>query len=194
MNQDQITTAVVPDRDHLLGSIVVLHPGHPLCGQTLPVVRRIGRHDARQWVIEQADGSRQYVPVTWCTPLAMAQGDLSVPAPDSERHPSLTTRTTPLTLAALRELAALVHQLQEAGAQRGEHEHDHAAGDGTRQHASTIRPERERAAPARSAASRVGELYDRRSTTPGANDPPRRAASPVDRAGCPDRGVGEVSP
>jgi ABC-type glycerol-3-phosphate transport system substrate-binding protein len=51
-----------------------VHPGHPLVGRGLPVVRRYRERGERLWVIELPDGSRQYVPASWCTPLAPRVG------------------------------------------------------------------------------------------------------------------------
>jgi hypothetical protein len=130
VNQDHVNTGTVHRGDAPLGFIVVVHPGHPLVGQVVPVARRYGRRNGRQWVIELPDGSRQYIPVTWCTPLATAQGDHDVAARDPDRRPPPPMRSSPLTLTALRDLAARVRQLQEADQQRGEqHHHGRTAAD-----------------------------------------------------------------
>ena len=67
---DQAYTGTVGAERQGLGRIIVEHPGHPLVGRSLPVVRRYRERGERLWVIELPDGSRQYVPASWCTPLA----------------------------------------------------------------------------------------------------------------------------
>src|SRR6266536_2508298 len=124
--QDQAPTGTLRSQSQRLGSIVILHPGHPLAGRTMPVVRRYREHGERLWVIEVADGSRQYVPASWCTPLAPSSelpsgaGDPSVGRSPPEPPAS------PLSLAALRELAALVRHLRERGEAGGEEHGDDA--------------------------------------------------------------------
>lgn len=91
----------------------------------MPVARRYRERGERLWVIELADGSRQYVPASWCTPLAIGENP-----PGSGRSPAeedLSARPVlPLNLAGLRELASFVRHLRErAGAWSEEH------GDGT---------------------------------------------------------------
>lgn len=177
-----------------MGSIVVLHSAHPLVGQMLPVVRRTGRRDARQWVIERPDGSRQYVPATWCTPLVPAQGDPSVPVldPDPDRRPSSAARASPLTLSALRDLAALVRQLQEAEAQRGEQRRD---GRPPSPRATRTRPGGIGHEPgATTEPADVGELLDRGSPATRASDPGRGPAPGEERPRARGAGAGEVSP
>jgi hypothetical protein len=99
---------------------MVLHPGHPLVGRLMPVVRRYGQREQGQWVLELPDGSRQYIPTSWCSPLSSLEGTRSMPRPPQDERPSEGTPPSPLSLAALRALAALVRRLQEEGAQRGE--------------------------------------------------------------------------
>jgi hypothetical protein len=69
------------------------------------------------------DGSRKYVPASWCAPLVSSKslaiaGELAVGSKPKERSVS------PLSLAAMRDLAALVRILQERGEPPGE---DHAS-------------------------------------------------------------------
>jgi hypothetical protein len=49
---------------------MVVYRGHPLVGRIVTVVRRYGRRERGQWIIELPDGSRQYVPISWCAPLS----------------------------------------------------------------------------------------------------------------------------
>jgi hypothetical protein len=53
----------VPSGDRHLGHTLVLYPGHPLVGRIVSVVRRYGRREQGQWIIEVPDGSRQYIPI-----------------------------------------------------------------------------------------------------------------------------------
>ena len=176
-----------------LGSIIILHLGHPLAGQTVPVVRRYREHGERLWVIELPDGSRQYVPASWCTSLASSEspsraGDSSVGRESSE-HPM-----SPLSLAALRDLAALVRHLRERAEARGEeHAHDVVVKHrrpGHEQRANTLGAEDQ--SPSAGRAASVGELpasgsppSDRRDRADGAaagsgtTDPTPRAGTEV---------------
>src|SRR6266496_1848196 len=124
--QDRSTTGTRRHENHVLGSIIVVHPGHPLVGQALPVVRRYRERGERLWVIELPDESRQYVPVSWCTPLAPPSESPLMPGqPPPEEQPA-GRPPGPLSLAGLRDLAALVRGLQERAARRGG-EHDDVA-------------------------------------------------------------------
>ena len=67
---DRAKTGTYVAERQALGRIIVVHPGHPLVGRSLPVVRRYRERGERLWVIQLPDGSRQYVPASWCTPLA----------------------------------------------------------------------------------------------------------------------------
>src|SRR5204863_7468733 len=88
------------------------------------VVRRYGQRGDGQWVIELPDGSRQYVPASWCSPLSSSQEALTMPAPSQDGPPPPGVAPSPLSLAALRDLAALVRHLQEASGQCGEEQDD----------------------------------------------------------------------
>src|SRR5881227_4122053 len=94
-----------------MGHIIVVHPGHPLVGHSLPVVRRYREHGQRLWVIELPDGTRQYLPAAWCTPLVPlgSTAMVGVHPPVSEPPPE---PPSPLSLAGLRELAALVRRVR----------------------------------------------------------------------------------
>jgi len=164
---------------------MVLHPGHPLVGQLLAVVRRYGQRAERQWVIELPDGSRQYVPAAWCTPLAASQENLSVPANAPHGRPS-----SPLSLPALRDLAALVRRLQAAGQEREEQRRDGTAADNRRASERAHRAERDGAA---AQPPKVGEFPASGSPAPGADDSPRRAPTGWEQAGERPAGPGEVS-
>src|SRR5262249_16507422 len=108
-----------------MGYTMVVHLGHPLVGRTLPVVRGYGRREKRRWVVETPDGSRQGVPAAWCTPPAPSPGSLHTPADAGEGASPAGAAPSPLSLAALRDLAALVHRLKEArGSQEEEHSQD----------------------------------------------------------------------
>lgn len=126
LKQDRATTGTRRHENHALGSIIVVHPGHPLVGQSLPAVRRYRERGERLWVIELPDGSRQYVPVSWCTPLAPpSESPLMAGHPPAEQQPA-GGPPGPLSLAGLRDLAVLVRGLQERAARRGG-EHDDVA-------------------------------------------------------------------
>lgn len=90
------------------------YPGHPLVGRMVPVVRRYGRRGVEQWVIELPDGSRQYLPASWCAPLVSADGTLTVPVLPQDGPLSSAGTPSPLSLATLRDLAAVARRLQEA--------------------------------------------------------------------------------
>jgi hypothetical protein len=133
----------VPSGDRLLGQTTVLYPGHPLVGREVPVVRRYGRRERGQWVTELPDGSRQYIPISWCSPLS-SEGLPTVPASSQDEPSSEGAAPSPLSLEGLRNLAALVRRLQEEAAQRGEEQQD--AGSGAHEDAaqeSAIRREDE---------------------------------------------------
>ena len=145
---------------------MVEYAGHPLVGRVLPVVRRYGQRRERQWVIALPDGSRQYIPASWCSPLSSAEGILPVPAPPPEEEPP--DAASPLSLAALRDLAALVRRLQEKAAQRGEEQRDDDRGEQSRASGSREQPgDIEWDA----GAAKLGELCGGGSATPGAGDP-----------------------
>ena len=110
--QDQSTAGTLRSQSQRLGSIMIMHPSHPLAGQTLPVVRRYREHGERLWVIELPDGSRQYVPASWCTSLASSESP-SLTGDSSVGRQSPEGSVSPLSLAALRDLAALVRHLRE---------------------------------------------------------------------------------
>ena len=102
---------------------MVLYPGHPLVGRIVPVVRRYGQRERGQWVIELPDGSRQYVPTSWCSPVS-SEGPPAVPASSEDGSPPEGPVPSPLSVEALRNLAALVRRLREEGVQRGEEQQD----------------------------------------------------------------------
>jgi hypothetical protein len=179
MKQDQAPAGTLHSQSQHLGSIVILHPGHPLAGRTVPVVRRYREHGERLWVIEVSDGSRQYVPASWCTPLAPSSerpagaGDPSVGRPPPEPPAS------PLSLAALRELAALVRHLRERDEVGGEEHGDDAMVEPRRQ-GKRRRANAAEAADRSTAAGRaatLGELPTAGSPPPGQRDRPDGAAA-----------------
>ena len=129
---------------------MVVYPGHPLVGCVVSVVRRYGQRGDGQWVIELPDGSRQYVPASWCSPLSSSRETLTVPLPLPDGPPPPGIASSPLSLAALRDLAALVRHLQEASGQRREEQDD--------------------ARPAARAAARQERAIGRREQTPGATE------------------------
>src|SRR3954453_4113764 len=176
-----------------MGYIMVLHPGHPLVGRVVSVVRRYGRRAERQWVIELPDGSRQYVPATWCTPLAASQEGLSVPGNAPDERPSPAGTSSPLTVTVLRDLAALVRRLQASRQEREEPGHDAKVEDdrGAGRGAHRAGHGQQGAADAESAG--LGELRDDGSTAAGVDGPGRRASPDRDRAGGRPSGAGEVS-
>jgi hypothetical protein len=95
-------------------------------GQTLPVARRYRERGERLWVIELADGSRQYVPASWCTPLASAADPPGFGRSPAEEDPSVDPRS-PLSLAGLRDLAGLVRHLREREKPRRDEHGDETA-------------------------------------------------------------------
>jgi hypothetical protein len=103
---------------------MVVYAGHPLVGRVVPVVRRYGQCREGQWIIELPDGSRQYLPAVWCSPLASSREALTVPPPPQDGPPPHGAAPSPLSLTALRDLAALVRHLREASGQRGEEQDD----------------------------------------------------------------------
>jgi len=139
-----------------------MHPGHPLAGRTVPVVRRYRHVGERQWVIELPDGSRQYVPASWCTPLLGAPGRGSESAGRSTVDGSSPPEraVTPLSLAALRNLAALVRRLQEAQAAREEEgeQQDAAASHDQQTQRPDTGPRRRRVAGSHRSVTALGEF------------------------------------
>ncbi len=156
---------------------MILHPGHPLRGRRLSVVRRNSQRGERQWIIELPDGSRQYVPASWCTPLVPPSlaPSLSADAADAmDESQSPGTTTSPLCLTGLRELAALVGHLRDAG-RPGRGEQDAGPSRESRQGRSlpgrtlgTTEVRRE----AEPAVADLGELPDSRASTAGEHDRP----------------------
>lgn len=122
----------MPSGDRQLGRTIVLYPGHPLVGRVVSVVRRYGQRERGQWIIELPDGSRQYVPISWCSPLSSSEERLPVPLSSQDGTSSEDPAPSPLSVEVLRNLAALVRRLQEEAAQRGEEQHN--AGPGAREH------------------------------------------------------------
>jgi hypothetical protein len=144
---------------------MVLYPGHPLVGRVVSVVRRYGRRERGQWIIELPDGSRQYIPTSWCSPLS-SEGPPAVPAPSQDGPPPECGAPSPLSLEALRNLAALVRRLQEEAAQRGEEQQDGGPGPGE-DAAQGPAPGRED----ETGVADVGELPGGGSAPSGAHDP-----------------------
>ena len=150
---------------------MVLYPGHPLVGRIAPVVRRYGQRERGQWVIELPDGSRQYVPISWCSPLA-SEGLPTMPASSQDESPSEGAAPSPLSLSALRDLAALVRRLQEEAAQRGEEQQDAErppAEDARQEH--TTRRGHPSATEREAGVAAVGELPGGGSAPTGEHDP-----------------------
>jgi len=167
----------------------VVHPGHPLVGQTLSVVRRYRERGEQHWVIELADGSRQYVPASWCTPLTPPSESIAMPD-----HPKEFPQPPLLSLAGLRDLAALVRHLREReGAHGGEHD-DGAATEGppdlspAEPEGSSRQGEHSREHP----AAGVGELRPPRSPTPDPSDRPDRTSAGPEGCEAAGRRNGEV--
>jgi hypothetical protein len=188
-NQDQADTGTLSGGDHQLGCTIVVYAGHPLVGRIVPVVRRYGQRGAARWVIELPDGSRQYIPASWCSPLSSSRGTLPVPAPLQDGQPPPGVASSPLSLAALRDLAALVRRLREAAGQCGEEPDDagQAPSEDSPPGGATKRAAQPPSDTARNAGvAELGEL-PRGGSTPGgqrapANGPPpggRRAGEPL---------------
>jgi hypothetical protein len=177
--QDQASTGTLRSQSQRLGSIVIMHPGHPLAGRTLPVVRRYREHGERLWVIELSDGSRQYVPASWCAPLAPSSERPSGAGEPSVGRPPPGHPASPLSLAALRELAALVRHLRERGEAGGEEHVDDAMveprGQADRCRANAAAAT-DRPAPGGRAAA-LGEFPAAGSLPPGQRDRPDGAAA-----------------
>jgi hypothetical protein len=195
--QDQAPTGTLRSQGQRPGSILIVHPGHPLAGQTLPVVRRYREHGERLWVIELPDGSRQYVPASWCAPLAP-----SSEIPSSAGEPSVgrlppEPPASPLSLAALRELAALVRHLRARGEVRGEEHGDDAMVESRRQgdrHRANAAGATDRPASAGRAAA-LGEFPTAGSPPPGQRDRPDGAAAGAESTGAgPRSGAGVNEP
>lgn len=134
-----------------------MHPGHPLAGQTLPVVRRYREQNERLWVIELPDGSRQYVPASWCAPLVSPSTRVVAEELPVASHASGQSGSggSPLSLAAPRELAALVRRLGERGVAREEEHADDAA---TQPGRGAARPRDDTSAPATNRLLRRDDL------------------------------------
>jgi hypothetical protein len=178
MSGDQAKARTLGQQTKWLGRIIVIHPGHPLVGRLLPVVRRYREQSERLWVIELPDGSRQYLPASWCTPLAPVEnspmsGDLSV----GEAPPGQPL--APLSLVGLRDLAALVRCLREREESRGgEHDAGAVAAEGPAVHSHEARaPGRADRPPRQREVARVGELPGAGSPTPDHAARPNRTAT-----------------
>jgi len=172
LNQDQPNTGTVPSGDRQLGRTMVVYPGHPLVGRIVTVVRRYGRRERGQWIVELPDGSRQYVPTSWCAPLS-SEGPSPVSASSQDDPPLHDGVPSPLSLAVLRDLAAEVRRLQEEAAQRRE-EQQNAGGtpsEQAQQEPTTERGERSDDAECDARVAEVGELPCRGSAPTGAHDP-----------------------
>jgi hypothetical protein len=153
---------------------MVLYPGHPLIGRIASVVRRYGQRERGQWIIELPDGSRQYLPISWCAPLAPSEETLSVSASSPDEPPAESAGgTSPLSLTTLRNLAALVRRLQEEATQREEEQHDagRAPGEDALQEHTTGRRRQPGDAVRHAGVADVGELPGGGSAPTGAGDP-----------------------
>lgn len=78
-------------------------------------------------MIELPDRSRQYVPASWCTPLAVPSEEVTL-----ADHPSSEHDLPLLSLAGLRELAALVRHLKEREGAHGDEHTDRSGTDAQR--------------------------------------------------------------
>jgi hypothetical protein len=162
LNEAQANAGTSVSRRNRLGSIVIVNPGHPLRGQSFRVVRRYRERGEQLWVIELPDGSRQYVPASWATPLALTSEEQPM-AGDSYAGGQVPDGVPLLSLAGLRDLAALVRRLQARGTMCQEAHDDE--GGGNEQRTAT-------AASRQPLATGVGELPSRQSP---AGDPGNRA-------------------
>jgi hypothetical protein len=157
---------------------MVLYPGHPLVGRVVSVVRRYGRRERGQWIIELPDGSRQYVPISWCSPLSSSEETTPrgspVPASSQDEPPSEGSAPSPLSLEGLRNLAAEVRRLQEEADQRGEEQQDagRTAGEDAQQEPATGSRGRRSDAERDAGVAAVGELPAGGSASTGEHDPP----------------------
>lgn len=167
---------------------MVLYPGHPLVGRTVRVVRRYGRREDGQWVIELPDGSRQYVPTSWCAPLTPAEGTDSMSAPSPKDPPPSSPTSSPLSLAALRDLAALVCRLQEDAIRRAEEQHDGPHGRNEGAPRGRARPPGGRADDP-TGVTDVGELCGGGSRAGGTGNPARGPAPGGEPGGPPAPGT-----
>jgi hypothetical protein len=175
LKQDQPDTGAVPSGDRQLGCTMVLYPGHPLVGRSVSVVRRYGQREHGQWIIELPDGSRQYVPISWCAPLSSSEETPPVPA-SSQDEPSAEGATpSPLSLEVLRNLVALVRRLREEAAQRGEEQQDagHTPGEDAQQDPATDGRGRPSGAERDAGVAAMGEFPAGGSAPAGAHHPPR---------------------
>lgn len=172
MKQDQPATGVVASGDRQVGRTMVLYPGHPLVGRIVTVVRRYGRRERGPWIIELPDGRRQDRPSSWCSPRSW-EGPPTVPGRSPDEPPPGGGTASPLSLAVLRDRAAVVRRLQEEAAQCGE-EQQPARGTPSEQaqHApTTARGERPGDARRDARGAEVGELPHGGSTPSGPDDP-----------------------
>ena len=152
----------------------MVYAGHPLVGHVVPVVRRYGQRREGQWVIELSDGSRQYLPAAWCSPLSSSRETLTVPAPPQDGLPPHGAAPSPLSLTALRDLTALVRHLREASGQRREEQDDarRAAREASRQGCASGRGAQPSGATEQAGGvADVGELPDSGSAAAGQSDP-----------------------
>jgi hypothetical protein len=152
---------------------MVLYPGHPLVGHIVSVVRRYGQRERGRWIIELPDGSRQYIPISWCSPLSSSEGTLSMPGSSEDGSPPEGADPSPLSLEALRNLAALVRRLQEEAAQRGEEQQDAGRATGEDPEQGPESGSREQSGDSEQDArpAGLGELPGSGSAPGGAHDP-----------------------
>jgi hypothetical protein len=157
-----------------LGRTIVLYPGHPLVGRTVSVVQRYGGRERGQWIIELPDGSQQYVPISWCAPLSSSEETSPMPTSSQDEPPPEGAAPSPLSLEALRNLAAVVRRLQEEAAQRGEEQQDagHTPGEEAEQDPAIGGGRQPGSADPAADVAPVGELPAGGSASPGAHDPP----------------------
>ena len=162
----------MPSGDRQLGQTQVLYPGHPLVGRVVPIVRRYGQREWGQWVTELPDGSRQYIPISWCSPLMSFEETLPMSASSQDELSQEGPGPSFLSLEGLRNLAALVRRLQEETAQRGEEQQD---GDGAPGEdpcqADAMGGGQYRAEGRDAGIAEVGELSPGVSPSPGECDP-----------------------
>ena len=191
-NHDQPATGAMYSSHKNLGSIMVVHPSHPLVGTTLPVVRRYRHRGVSQWVIELPDGGRQYVPASWCMPVGTWAGSKSTVGIPTEGSPLPESGVPVLSLSALRDLAALVRHLKEAHASREGAQQDAAQSADATEERRQGRARRTRRAPRHRRAPLMGELCG--DGAPSGGPPADRGGSPTGAGstafGLPD-GAGE---
>jgi hypothetical protein len=193
-HKDQAHTGTLHRQHQGLGSIIVIHPGHPLVGQVLLVVRRYRERGERLWVIERSDGSRQYVPASWCTPLALPSEHPVRPDQLPAGQEQVQRRLPALSLSGLRDLAALVRHLREREKPPGGEHDDVAAGTHgpSRSSAHSGSARTTDASAGERHVTCLGELRAQRSPAPGAGAGADSAAAGSEQSERPSSGAEEV--